>query len=70
MVKVQLEHSQKLYKTARTSEQYIYKGNKDKIIHFFDCVLRKQNRFKETERKGKREQRELERSGENLCIKL
>ena len=37
---------------------------------FFHFVLRKQNKLKKVERKGKREQKEPERSGEKLCIKL
>ena len=36
----------------------------------FNCVLRKQKELKKRERKGTREQKELERSRENLFIKL
>ena len=36
---------------------------------FFTCVLGEQKELEQTE-KRKREQKELERSGENLCIKL
>ena len=36
----------------------------------FNSVLRKQKQLKKRERKGPREQKELERSGENLFIKL
>ena len=50
--------------------QVLYKLREQRPNYpFFNCALRKLKQLKKKV-KGKREQNELEGSGENLCIKL